>query len=292
MHAHPLHSLSPYIRVALDNIISPPWELRERMIFDYELLYVKEGEIEVTIEDAAYRGCPGDFFLFKPRQRHSIRLIGSVPFRQPHLHFDLYYQPDSEDVKVSFNMIEQMTVQEKAWFREDTASYPPMELPNHMRFSNPAYLEKMMFDIIHVFTMKMPFYETEAKGIFVQLWTALLREQHLSRHEPVISHWERLVRIKQYLHQQADRDISLGELAEMTHLSRYHLIRLFKLAFGMTPIQYHQLIRIGKAKELVQYTTESLTQIAEQLGFPNIHSFSRVFKKTDGVAPSFYRKKN
>ena len=40
-----INYLSPYIRVAMDSTINPPWKLPERVIFDYELLFVKEGII-------------------------------------------------------------------------------------------------------------------------------------------------------------------------------------------------------------------------------------------------------
>lgn len=53
-----LEQLSPYIRVAMDSKIDFPWHLTERVLFEYELLYVKEGRIKVTIEDQSYIGEP------------------------------------------------------------------------------------------------------------------------------------------------------------------------------------------------------------------------------------------
>ncbi|WP_246359167.1 helix-turn-helix domain-containing protein [Paenibacillus phytorum] len=50
-------------------------------------------------------------------------------------------------------------------------------------------------------------------------------------------------------------------------------------------------MRIEKAREMIQFTDEPLTRIAELIGFPDIHSFSKAFKKIEGVNPSFYRKK-
>jgi AraC-like DNA-binding protein len=69
------------------------------------------------------------------------------------------------------------------------------------------------------------------------------------------------------------------------------LITLFNQTFGMSPIQYHQLMRIEKAREMIQFTDEPLKRIAELIGFPDIYSFSKAFKKIEGVNPSFYRKK-
>lgn len=75
-----IEQLSPYIRVAMDSKINFPWHhLKERVLFDYELLYVKEGRVKVTIGDQYYTGEPGDLFLFRPKQRHTIRKIGTSP---------------------------------------------------------------------------------------------------------------------------------------------------------------------------------------------------------------------
>jgi len=55
----------------------------------------------------------------KPRQRHSIRIFGEGFLRQPHIDFDLFYKPDSPDVKVSFKPIEQISPSEMSWFSVD-----------------------------------------------------------------------------------------------------------------------------------------------------------------------------
>lgn len=56
-----------------------------------------------------------------------------------------------------------------------------------------------------------------------------------------------------------------------------------------THTQYHQFIRIQRAKHLIQFTDDSIDAIAEKMGYPNIHAFSRAFKTVDGIPPSFYR---
>ncbi|WP_458786466.1 helix-turn-helix domain-containing protein [Vallitalea sediminicola] len=61
--------------------------------------------------------------------------------------------------------------------------------------------------------------------------------------------------------------------------------------YGMTPIHFHQFIRIERAKEMIKLTDYSLTEIADIFGFSSIHSFSRTFKKIDGVTPSYYRRR-
>ncbi|MCL6444544.1 MAG: AraC family transcriptional regulator [Alicyclobacillus sp.] len=286
-----LNTLSPYIRIAWDSVIYPPVNITERVIFDYELLYVKDGEIRVTVENNEYHGVPGDIFLFKPKQRHAIYLLHGKPLHQPHIHFDLYYQSDSPAVKVSYKPLEAMTKEEKQLFREDVVRQMTNPLPNHLRLSKPIIIEKLIYDIIHEFERKLPFYETTAKGLFIQLWVQLLRENHWLHNPHLLPNWERLALVKNYISHNTEQQITLDELAELSNLSKFYLCRLFKQAFGMTPIQYHLTLRLEKAKQMIQFTNLPLSDIADKLGFNSIHAFSRAFHKLEGVPPSFYRKR-
>jgi AraC-like DNA-binding protein len=284
-----LDHLSPYVRVAWDNYANPPWMIRERVIFDYEILYLKQGKIIVTVNDSVYHGTPGDIFIFKPKEKHSIRLIGDEIVRQPHVHFDLIYEHNSPQVNVSFKPLEEMSEYELTLFREDQLSLAPLQLPNYFHLSNPLPFEKMLFDLIHEFEQKLPFYKINTQGKFIELLVYILREHQWQTVPHVQSNLEQLICIQHYLNRQTEREVTLEELSVKFNISKYYLIRLFKSAFGMSPIQYHQMARIRAAKQMIQFTNTPLTQISHNFGYSSIHSFSRAFKNIEGVAPSFYR---
>jgi AraC-like DNA-binding protein len=79
-------------------------------------------------------------------------------------------------------------------------------------------------------------------------------------------------------------------LSERFHISKYYLIHLFNKVFDVSPIQYHQRIRLERAKNMIRHTLMPLQEIADQLGFSGIHAFSRAFKKKVGVSPAGFRK--
>ncbi|WP_308531491.1 AraC family transcriptional regulator [uncultured Paenibacillus sp.] len=283
-----LDSLSPYIRVAMDDINTEPWFIQERVLFDYELLYVMEGELLVTIEEEIYEGRQGDIFLFRPGQRHSLRKT-SPKLRQPHIHFDFFYQEDSPGVKVSFRSWDKISEEEKHWFREDIMDQMPVPLSSHLRLKNPLLIEQMLIQLINEFDLKMPFFEIKIKGLFIQLWIQILRENYWNLHPHLITNFQTLLKVKDFLMNTPERKVTLEEISKMSGISKHYLIRLFKKAFGMSPLQYHQFIRIQRAKHLIQFTEDSIDAIAEKMGYPNIHAFSRAFKTVDGIHPSFYR---
>lgn len=283
------HSISPYIRVAMDSYIDCPWSVPERVLWDYEILYLKQGELLVTLEDRSYTAAPGDVFIFKPKQRHSIVRVGDSPVRQPHIHFDLFQLPDSHEVQVSFKGLDEMDDGERRKFRSDLLSKPPYELPSYIRLRNTVPFESMLFDLIQEYEMKLPFYELRLKGMFLDLLVHILRECLWEKAPHVRPHLDVLLEIQHYLNHHTESIVSLDDLADKFGFSKYYLNRLFKSAFKMSPVRYHQQAKMEKAKQAIQFTNEPLSRIAERFGYPSIHSFSRAFKNNEGVPPSFYR---
>lgn len=288
MHAN---ALSPYIRVALDSRIAHPWTMRERVLFDYELLYVKEGEAQVTIGDDRFTARPGDLLLFRPGVRHAITTTRGPVFHQPHLHFDLCWQPDSADVKVSFMQLEDMTERERGWIRPDLAGPGGFGLPDRIRLRNPRLFEEMLYGIIREKTADLPYAELRMKGQFLDLWTFLLRnELENSQSRPSTGQAE-MARIRERLEVGLENILSLNDLAAEFHISKYHLVKRFQTAFQTSPMQYRRDRRMQRIRELVQYTDQSLGEIADQFGFSSQDAFSRAFRKADGVPPSWYRRR-
>lgn len=285
-----LTQISPYIRVAKDSTIKPPWKMKPRVIFDYEFLYIKSGNISVYVNQHCYKGAPGDIFIFKPKQSHSITIEGSHPFQQLHIHFDLFQEDNSPIVQVSHKSLEQMTTEEMKLFREDITSYPHFHIPNKIKPKHPHIFENIIYDIITEKNSRAPYHDIFMKGLFIQLWVYLIREVYWNENPNIYANKEILENVKLYIEKSVHKHLSLAELAQYANMSKYHLVRLFKNTFGISPIQYHQKLRIQKAKQLILYTPFSLTEISQQLGFNSISSFSRCFKKIDGFPPSLYRK--
>ncbi|MBM7566127.1 AraC family transcriptional regulator [Paenibacillus sacheonensis] len=280
------NQLSPYVRIAIDSMLWSSWRVEEREIWDYEILYLKEGRLEVSVEDKIYAGIAGDIFIFKPAQRHSIRALDGLPVRQPHIHFDLIEIADSKDVPVSFRMSRDMQPHEIRWFRPDLLSANPMYLPNHIRLRHPERFELMLFELIEEFQTKPPMYEISCKGLLLSLLIYLIRQHGWHTEEAGAD----MQSIRRYLHQNSEREVHLEELSAQFKLSKYYLVRAYKQRFHISPIEHHRQIRLDKAKLLLRYSNAPIQQIADQLRFGSIHAFSRAFKSAEGASPSEYRR--
>ena len=87
------------------------------------------------------------------------------------------------------------------------------------------------------------------------------------------------------------RGVSLAAMATAAGLERRTLLRRFASATGMTPIEYCRAVRIARARELLEGGDTSQKQIAQSLGYKDVASFARVFRKAVGSAPGAYRKR-
>ena len=97
------------------------------------------------------------------------------------------------------------------------------------------------------------------------------------------------VNTKRYIDTNYDKEINLDLLAHLQFSSKYHLIRVFKKYYGITPRQYLINKRIEKAKNLLK-SGKSVSDTCHTIGFDSIHSFSNLFKAKTGVPPSLYRR--
>lgn len=97
--------------------------------------------------------------------------------------------------------------------------------------------------------------------------------------------------IKHYVDTHYQENITLDNLAEVSHLNKFYLSHMFSKAFGISPITYLLERRILHSKELLKSTDFSITQIAHTTGFSSSNYFSQSFKRYTGLTPAAYRKK-
>lgn len=102
---------------------------------------------------------------------------------------------------------------------------------------------------------------------------------------------DQVIRSAKYMDTHFADGLSLYHISGSAYYSRFHFIRLFKKYYGVTPMQYLTNIRIAEAKKLLG-AGHSVTDTCFQLGFESIPSFTALFKKATGKAPSAFKKSN
>lgn len=96
-------------------------------------------------------------------------------------------------------------------------------------------------------------------------------------------------RVRQYLDEHHNEQLTLREAAERLHISEYYLAHVFKQEFGIPPMQYVMKRRIGEAQELLMNTDLPIAEVADRLGYSSVCHFNAMFKKNVGLPPGKFR---
>ena len=103
---------------------------------------------------------------------------------------------------------------------------------------------------------------------------------------------KRLDSVLEYISKNYTDKITTATLADMCFLSEAHFCRFFKGAVGKSCMEYINQYRVEKAAVLLRNTQDSISYIAERVGFEDINYFSRTFKKIKGLTPGAFRREN
>jgi transcriptional regulator GlxA family with amidase domain len=100
---------------------------------------------------------------------------------------------------------------------------------------------------------------------------------------------KRVEKIIQMMREDVRGELSLTEFAQCVNLSVWRLCHIFKSDVGMPPIRYLRLLRMERAKGLLESSFLSVKEIAYQVGLNDESHFVRDFKSTYGYSPALYR---
>ena len=126
------------------------------------------------------------------------------------------------------------------------------------------------------------------KGGFNKMCTLYI-SQMLSGGDPA---GRQILRIRQYIDEHVEEDVSLTRVAQEFFLSTSYLSRLFKSKVGMNFSDYIANRKVERAKSLLTDTDLTVAEIARKLNYPEQNSFSRFFKNKVGIPPLTYRAMN
>lgn len=100
---------------------------------------------------------------------------------------------------------------------------------------------------------------------------------------------KRVEKIIEMMRDDVRGELSLTEFAQSVNLSVWRLCHIFKSDVGMPPIKYLRLLRMERAKGLLESSFLSVKEIAFQVGLNDESHFVRDFKTTYGHSPAIYR---
>lgn len=95
---------------------------------------------------------------------------------------------------------------------------------------------------------------------------------------------------KQFIESRFTKIFSLNEIARLCGITPNYICRLFDAFDTVSPYEYLGHLKFSEAERLIVSTSLSVKNVAEAVGYKDIHQFSRNFKKHFGLSPTQYRK--
>lgn len=100
-----------------------------------------------------------------------------------------------------------------------------------------------------------------------------------------------ITRCQDFIAQNYQRQDIIAELVQHSGLPKRSFDRRFRAATGYSPLAYVQTLRIEEAKQLLETTEIGVEEICREVGYEDVASFRRLFRKRAGVSPKDYRRK-
>lgn len=278
-----MNILSPYVRLAMYSTITAPFVISERIIYDYEIIFVKDGVCRIQIDGVDYICRKNSIVFLRPGIHHSFHSVKGVDFVQPHIHFDAVYSNKSAITPISFKPYSGMTEEERSLISEDVFS--DVDIPFVFSSENPALFQKLFFDVIDMYLGSAS--EIEIKIGMLKLLGVVLAE--FADEKRTRDGGSAVESVKSYIDENFRNIITLDMLSNAFYINKFTLMRKFRDMYGMNVIKYYNGKRLEYAKKMIKNSNMSVKEIGDMLCFTDAYSFSRFFKNAVGISPAKYK---
>lgn len=252
----------------------------------YELIYVDSGELNIVSEHYKGKLLKNQMIIHAPNVRHKLSTVENhsshvivIGFECKTTQLEPFYIPVNV-IPAQQNVLAQLVREGRNIF------LPPYDVPSqiHMKkrdgFAFGAdQLIKNLLEYFLILMIRNYDFVNKRKPLSEQ--NNIILETHIT--DPIISD------VCDYINNNLTHKFTLHELCLIFGNNKTTLSKLFKQQTGYTIIEYIQKTKIERAKNMLQ-SGLSATNIAANLKFSSIHSFSKLFKQCEGISPTEYVK--
>ncbi|QHT63610.1 AraC family transcriptional regulator [Paenibacillus lycopersici] len=290
-----LQQLAPYVRYVHYNEGDAHYRVPRRVIYDYEFIYLTRGSALFTLGDEEMLLKAGDLHVIPPLTVNACRVPEGGSFAYYACHFDLVYMgreldfPDDIYVRVDYANLPEVPVQEELLERP-VQKLTDIELPSFYATADSAKFGERFADLLALFGRKPFGFEARMRACLLDIIGHVLEETHTvegirrdSPHKPMITEMIAMMHGAD-LRAEVDLEPVVGRYGMTLKYAR----TLFKQSTGLSWSRYLTRLRMERAKMLLRQGILSVGEVAEQCGYEDLHYFSRLFKKLEGLPPRAY----
>ncbi len=233
---------------------------REKGRLDYQLIYVKSGEIVIHEQDEDVALTDGTICLFRPKEAQIYNT-----YKKPTTFFWIHFSGREAEQMLGF-------FEKRAYY---IGAFPEFEYYCHGSSSNEGITKKYI-DLLY-------------EGRLIALIARIAERVHSDGKSA-----RDMLKIRPALDaMRSDRQpkYSNEELSALCGISKYYFLKIFKNVMGVTPQQYYVTLTVDKGRYLLTNTSYNIGEISTLCGIEDSFYFSRIFKKHVGLSPKNYREK-
>lgn len=251
-------------------------EIRFHVHNSYQIIYICEGSVEFTINSRVYHAGADSLLFISHLESHKLKVL-----QFPYKRYLIQIKPDCLSSLIGEPRLVSVLKNRPENFRHLVV------LENEESTRIASFMRNMLDET----TEKLDFSVNAAGTYLQQLLITLFRNHRQSFPLAEFNHSVSLVmQVQKYLEEHILDQVSLKDVSREFYTDMYYLSHLFKKVSGYTFREYLILQRLSRAKDLLAYRDDSMTQVAMNAGFGNVNHFIRIFKKIEGVTPLQYRK--
>mgnify|MGYP002407464736 CR=1 FL=1 len=169
---------------------------------------------------------------------------------------------------------------------------------DYMVFCNDKHWQKDLLirlnEIYRVVQMNEPMMEIHIQILISTMWSDFFENIQIlfpmKKPTGYITLQSRLHLMLQFISDHYMNRITLEDIANAASISKSEALRCFQKGIQTSPVNYLIEYRLSRAKELLQSTNNTVTDIASAVGFESVSYFSRIFTKSVGMTPKAYRR--
>lgn len=250
---------------------------------EYEFLVITRGTGTACLNTRTMHIEPGDILFINAGIVHSFRGDEKNPLAFYALDFgreliSSYGNDDIQQKYISRQANGELIFRDH--FKKDDAMWP--------------YIEEPLEEIRTLCSKEMAKNELLIKANLLRIWHYLCLDAEATSFTLKKKDDERVRLIKQilqYIQENYEKNVTLGELAEVFHMSEGQFCRFFKSQVGMTAIEYLNYYRIGVACDMLKDGILQISEVATECGYNNISYFNRTFRRYMNCTPGEYQKR-
>jgi AraC-like DNA-binding protein len=219
---------------------------------------------------------------------HRNEVVSSPYAKFLGIHFDFF---DELAIQTEADMVVNEEAVQLDKFGEEAVAESFAPLSETPVYTPSLACVQLMEQIVHEFTMRPPGYELACKALMLNVLSMLLRSRSAREAaEGASVHGPKIAALMQQIEADPAEAWTNRELARRLSMNEDHMAKLFKQVAGMPPGEFVGSIRHREARRLLRETDLPVETVGERVGYRDIHYFSRIFRRHEGISPREYRK--